>query len=102
MFDWMHTTEVVVSEPVSQSPSGKPIEKPPVILKCRIEPSVRKITDNTGNEVVAGGYIMFPAGTRFATGSTVEWEGVKHKLIKCEPVHLASENHETHVEGWFK
>lgn len=102
MFDWMHTKSVTVTELAGQSPSGKPIEKTPVTLSCRIEPSVRRIADSLGNEVVAGGYIMFPAGTRFAAGSTVEWERVKRTIIKIEPVFLAAEDYETHVEGWFK
>lgn len=102
MFDWMHTIEVTVVELIGQSPSGDPIEAAPVQLMCRIEPSIRRIRDTKGDEVVAGGFIMFPPGVRFNTGSTVEWAGRKRELIKCEPMRLASEDYETHVEGWFK
>ena len=102
MFGWMYTKEVKVIEIIGQTPTGKPIELSTVVIKCRIEPSIRRIIDESGNEVVAGGYIMFPPATRFKIGSIVEWENIKRKLIKLEPIYSALEGLETHVEGWFK
>lgn len=101
MFEWMNTTTVTVKERNGVGPSGKPIEGSTVTLKCRIEPTIKRIIDGAGIEVIAGGYIMFPAGTRFATGSFLEWEGIERRSIKIEPVFLAAENYESHVEGWF-
>lgn len=102
MFEWANTQDITVTEIASISGTGKPVEKPPVTVRGRIEPTTRRITDARGNEVIAGGFVMFPPGTRFAVGSTVEWQGQKRNLIKVEPCFMASTSIETHVEGWFK
>lgn len=96
-FSFIH--EAVIEEFKGVSGSGKPIYAEPVTMKCRIQPRIKRITDAKGNEVVAGGRIMFTAGTRLSTGTKITYESRTYELITLAPAFSMSESH---VEGWFK
>ena len=97
--DFAFKQTVIVQPYKGLTGTGKPIYAEPIEMKCRIEPSTRKVIDAKGNEVIASGFIMLTAGTRLEAGSIIVWEGVRYSLIKLAPQYTFEESH---VEGWLK
>ncbi|GHU54511.1 hypothetical protein AGMMS49975_15010 [Clostridia bacterium] len=69
------------------------------VIRCRIQPQSRKMTDNKGVEIVASGMIFLPKGTEIPLGSKITYKGKEYKLISLESCFSMEENH---VEGWLK
>ena len=97
--DFTFRQMVTIRPLVGQTGSGKPIYGEEMTVKCRIEPSTRKVIDSKGDEVIAGGFIMLSAGMRLEPDSIIFWEGNKYHLIKLSPQYTFVESH---VEGWFR
>lgn len=96
--DFAFRQTVTVTALQGTSGTGKPIYSDPILMRCRIEPEIRKIISVDGVEVITKGFIMMTAGTRFPVGTIIQWEGIKYKLLALSPIYTMEESH---VEGWF-
>lgn len=90
---------VDVKEYIGTGGNGKKIYKTTKAVPCRIEPETTRVVDDKGNDVVTSGRVFFNAGTRFATGSQIVFDGAEYRLITLKPCYGREE---IYVEGWLK
>lgn len=90
---------VSVSSLLGISGNGNNVYSDPVNQIARIEPRTEIVKNPQGVEIVARGFVLLPAKTRYAPGSKIVYDGITYKLISSEPVYAWEEDH---VEGWLE
>lgn len=94
---FIHSVTVAAFQGISGN--GKPLYANPVKRAARIEPRTEIVKNPQGVEVVARGFVLFPAGYRAPAGSKISFEGTEYSLISLEPIFGWEEDH---VEGWLE
>jgi len=91
-----------ISTYLGDSAYGAKFAAPIANVRARFEPSKKVVMDNAGNQVVTSAVAFFKPEmeTALKPESEVHYNGVKYRVISCDPLTGLSYN--SHVEVYLK